>query len=550
MKHHEQAENYCRDVISGLVPACRWIKLAAQRHLDDLDRQSDPAFEFEFKPSKGNKVCKFAELLPHVKGRWARSRERIHLEPWQCFILCSIFGWLRKRDGFRRFRTALIYVPRKSGKSLLASIIGLWFLAMDSEQGGEVLCGATSLDQAGHVFKPAQAIVEKTVGLRQLGIQVLANALVVPSTGSRMMSVIGQPGDGSSPSLAIADEAHEHVNDVLISTMVTGMGSRDQPLLLVTTTAGYNTASPAKLMQDELQEVLQGHKQNDEMFGVIYTCDEEVPWTSELALRQANPNLGVSVREDYLLQQQREAIASPRKQTPFRTKHLNQWCSVSTSWLPLEKWNACADPTLKLDDFIGAPVWIGLDLASKLDLTCASLVFKRDDKFILFQRFYLPEARIEEISNAHYKEWHEHGYLEATPGEINSQAELLDDILADAKRFELREIAHDPYGAAQLVAQLVEHGQTCVEIQQTWRGMSEPFKSMEAMVLSRQILHTGNPVMSWCVANTKAKVDRLENAVPDKQSPEKKIDGVVSAVLALGRAQLAPKPSAGFMFMA
>lgn len=551
MKHHQKAEQYCKDVLDGTIIAGQWIKLACKRHLDDLARQDDPEFEYKFSPKKANRVCKFGELLPHVKGKWARSRERIKLEPWQCFIVCSIFGWLRKSDGLRRFRQALVLVPRKNGKSLLASIIGLYMLSSDGEAGAEVLCGATSLEQANFVFRPAQQIVEKTVGLRQLGIQVLANQLVVPATGSRMLSVIGQPPDGSNPSCAIADEAHEHVNDLLISTMVTGMGSRDQPLLLITTTAGYNTASPAKLMQDELQDVLNGHKVNDELFGVIYTCDQGIDWKSELALRQANPNIGVSVREDYLLQQQREAIQTARKQTAFKTKHLNIWTSSSVSWLPVEKWNACADSALKIEDFAGQPCWAGLDLANKLDLTAYVKVFRKDDKFFAFPKFYLPEARTEDVANGHYKTWTEHGYLEATPGAVNTHKELLDDILEDAKQYDMREVAHDPHGAAQLIGQLMDERLTCVEISQTWRGMSDPMKSLEAAVIAKTISHDGNPVMSWCVANTKAKPDRLENVVPDKQSPEKKIDGVPALIMALGRAQLAPKTvSAGFMFAA
>jgi phage terminase large subunit-like protein len=376
--HAAALHQYALDVLDGTIIAGNWIKLACRRHLDDMAKsERDPDYPYRFSAKKANRVCAFAELIPHTKGSWARRRETIKLEPWQQFCLGSIFGWVRRSDGLRRFRTALLYVPRKNGKSLLASVVGLYMLCMDGESGAEVLCGATSLDQANYVFRPAQQIVEKTVGLRQLGIQVLANALNVPATGSKMISIIGQPPDGSNPSCGIVDEVHEHVNDLLISTLVTGMGSREQPILLALTTAGYNSASPAKLMQDELTDVLQGHKENEELFGLLYTCDENVPWTSELALRQANPNMGVSVLSDYLLGQQREAIASPRKQTPFRTKHINQWCSVSASWLPIEKWNACADATLKIEDFAGQPCWAGLDLANKLDLTAYVLVFKQ-----------------------------------------------------------------------------------------------------------------------------------------------------------------------------
>jgi phage terminase large subunit-like protein len=547
MSHAEQATQYCLDVLDGRIIAGNWIRLAARRHLDDLAKSEvDPEYPYAFYPKKANRICRFAELCPHIKGTLARRRERIRLEPWQKFCLGSIFGWVRKSDGLRRFRTALLYVPRKNGKSLLASIIGLYMLAMDGEAGAEILCGATSLDQANFVFRPAQQIVERTVGLRQLGITVLANALVVPATGSKMISIIGQPPDGSNPSCGIVDEVHEHVNDLLISTLVTGMGSRDQPLLLALTTAGYNSASPGKLLQDELTDVLSGHKVNDELFGLLYTCDE-VDWKSELALRQANPNMGVSVNSDFLLQQQREAIASPRKQTPFRTKHLNQWCSVSTAWLPLERWNACYDPAMKLEEFEGQDCWAGLDLANKLDLTAYCKLFRREiegkDHYYLFPRFYLPEARVNDIATSYYQQWHLAGWLEATPGSVNSHEEMREDIEADARIFSVQAVGHDPWGASQLIGKLTDEGISCVEVGQTWKHMSAPMKELEALVIAGQFHHDGNPVMAWNVANCKARSDRLENIVPDKESPERKIDGVSATIIGLSRALLAPTES-------
>jgi phage terminase large subunit-like protein len=286
------AEQYARDIVSGQILACRWIKLACQRHLDDLAKSATSDYPYTFNAEKADRVCRFAEELPHVKGRWSNKGQKLVLQPWQCFILCSIFGWLRKHDGLRRFRTALLYIPRKNGKSFLSSVVGLYMLAFDDEAAAEVLCGATTEAQAQFVFRPAQQMVERMPGLRKR-IQSLANSLQLPD-GSKMVTVCGQPPDGSSPSCALLDESHEWPNDLLLSTMQTGMGAREQPLTFITTTAGYETTSPAKLMQDDLQDVLLGVKQDEELFGVIYTVDEGDDWTSEIALRKANPNLDVS----------------------------------------------------------------------------------------------------------------------------------------------------------------------------------------------------------------------------------------------------------------
>jgi phage terminase large subunit-like protein len=183
-------------------------------------------------------------------------------------------------------------------------------------------------------------------------------------------------------------------------------------------------------------------------------------------------------------------------------------------------------------------------LANKLDLTAYVKVFRREiegkQTYYVFPKFYLPETRVDDASLSYYLQWHEAGFLDATPGSVNTHEGLYADILADAKQFDMREVAHDPYGAVQLINKLTDEGLTCVEVGQTWKHMSEPMKQLEASVISRAIRHDGNPVMAWCVANTKAKTDRLENIVPDKESAEKKIDGTVATIMALGRAMLAP----------
>ena len=172
------------------------------------------------------RVCRFAQLMPHIKGDWAARRELIHLEAWEVFILASIFGWVHVVTGKRRFRVADLFVPRKNSKSTLGAVIGNYMLAVDGEFGAEVYSGATSEDQALEVFRPARLMARATPQyLARYGVIVNVSNLCVVDTNSKFEPVIGNPGDGASPSCAIVDEYHEHKTPQLYDTMKTGMGA-------------------------------------------------------------------------------------------------------------------------------------------------------------------------------------------------------------------------------------------------------------------------------------------------------------------------------------
>lgn len=540
--HAAVARQYAEAVVAGEILVGRPIKLACQRHLNDLAKIADHEYPYKFSRKKASKVCRFAEMLP-LGGRWGGKGRTLKLQPWQCFILACVFGWVHKKDNLRRFRTAYLYVPRKNGKSFLSAVVGLYMLLLDGEQQAEVYCGATTHEQAQYVYRPAAQIVRKTPGLRQMGVEVLAQSLNVPSTESKMMAIIGQPPDGSSPSCALLDELHEWPNDFLLSTMQTGMGARLQPLIWITTTAGYNTAGPAKLLQDDLMDVLEGIKQDDELFGLIYGLDAGDDWKTEEAIIKSNPNLNVSVGFDYLKSQQQKAINTPRLQTHVKTKHFDIWCAAAIGWMDLDLWARNADTTLKIEDFASETCWGGLDLAAKWDLTAYVLIFKRliegKEHFYLFPRFYLPAARIDDPANGHYKQWAEYGYLDSTPGPINTYVELREQINTDSKSYDIKEIAHDPMFAHKTVSELIEDGLTLVEIGQKAVNLSEPMKELEALIIDGRLHHDGNPVMTWCIANTVVHNYKNELIAPDKASAEKKIDGTVATIMALSRADVA-----------
>jgi phage terminase large subunit-like protein len=545
------ATAYAQDVAAGKIVACKWHRLACQRHLKDLERSRNGAMPYAWNPALQDKdgksfwpaerICTFAQLMPHIKGDWAARGQRIKLERWQVFILASIFGWVHAETGKRRFRVADVIVPRKNAKSTLAAVIGLYMLAVDGEFGAEVYSGATSQDQAMEVFRPALLMAKATPRYCQrYGVTPNASNLSVTENNSKFEPVIGKPGDGASPSLAIVDEYHEHKTPELFDTMQTGMGARSQPLILVITTAGSDISGPCYLHQVELQKVLEGTIENDQRFGVVFTIDDDDDWTSELALRKANPNFGVSVGEDYLLGQQRDAITDPRKQNVFKTKHLDVWVAAASPWLNLYNVQQAGDSALnpEMGGWDGAV--IGGDLASKQDIASIVVLCWKGDgderEYYAFSRNYVPESALEKPENAHYQAWVNSGHLISTPGNMISLEQIQEDTIELAGITGAREFAKDPWGGHQMGANLQAEGLEVVDIPQQVRYLSEPMKEIEARVDGGKFHHDGNPCYVWQLSNVEVKEDRNENVFPRKARASNKIDAAIATIVAMNRA--------------
>lgn len=538
----KQAEDYARAVVDGKILACRWIKLLCQKHLDDLERQSEDGYPYKFEPAKAEKVAKFLQLLPHTKGKWAGRRELIKLEPWQLFSVCVPFGWLRKKDGTRRYRTLLVFVPRKNGKSIIGGGLGVYMFTADGEFGAEVYSGATTEKQAWEVFRPAKQMIERTPELREhFGVEVNASNMVRLEDGSRFEPVIGKPGDGSSPSCAIVDEYHEHQDSTLFDTMETGMGAREQPVMLVITTAGSSIGGPCHQLVRDSERMLEGVIDRPDLWPALFTIDQGDDWTSEEALRKANPNFGISISEDFLLARQRDAMQSATKQATFRTKHLNEWVGAKNAWLNMLRWKE-APPRKSLAELEGRPCFIGLDLASKIDVAGTLLLFPPhgdDPHWHVHGRYYLPEARvIEELDSntARYREFDALGLLTLTDGEVIEFEVIKEDLREFAGRFDLKAVGYDPWQATQLAQEMELEGLPMVEIRQTVQNLSEPMKELESLILQRKLAHGDCPVLTWMASNVVAKMDVKDNIYPNKERPENKIDGIVALIIALARA--------------
>lgn len=540
------AKKYARDVSIGKILACKWVKLACQRQTEDLKKYGKKGL-YEWSEPEAHRVCRFIELLTHTKGELAG--QRVVLEPWQIFILTTVFGWRRRADGGRRFRRVYIEVPRGSGKSTLSSGVALYCLLADHEPGAEVYSFATTRDQAKIVFVDAKVMAENNPALRErFGLQVLANALYVPSTNSTFQakSAEGSTLDGLNTHLAVVDELHAHKTRAVYDVVETSLGKRRSSLLWCITTAGFDTSGICYEVRTMCTKVLSRLADDETQFAIIYTIDDGDDWSSMEALEKANPNWGVSVRPEVITSLLQKAKTLPSAINNFKTKHLDVWCSARSAWLDMRAWKRCETTGLELSDFEGQPCFIGLDIGSKSDLTVKTYLFPFEedgkDKYALFCECWLPSKAIETSTNSQYSGWVRSGYIQETDGAMTDLNVIEESIREDLSRFDVQTVTYDPWQATQIATSLSDEGAPMLECRFTVQNVSDPMKTLEALVIDGRIVHDGNPVMAWMMGNVEARIDAKDNIFPRKERHENKIDGAVAAILALrGAATYEPK---------
>jgi phage terminase large subunit-like protein len=549
--HCKIARQYAVDVVSGKRTACKWVKAACQRQLDDLDRwQKDGPYKWS--PSKAAEVCRFIELLPHVKG--PLSDKTIDLEPWQCFILTTIFGWLKRDTGTRRYRKAYIEVPRGNAKSTLSSGVGLYMGFAEGEGGARVYSAATTMKQAREVFGDAQAMARKSEGFRRrFGVDVSAHNIHQLGSNSFFEAVSSEEHtlDGLNIHLAIVDELHAHRTRGVHDVLETGAGKRPQSLLWEITTAGFNRSGICYEVRTYVTQILNSVlKRHDELghaalgssvdeetyFGIIYTVDDEDDPFSLEALQKANPNWGVSVETDSVLATQRKAMQMASAANNFKTKHLDLWVNADTAWMDMRAWDKCADHSIAVEQFRGRPCFLFLDLASVSDLACAGMWFPPhgdDEKHTVFVQSYLSERAVEESSNSQYQGWEQQGYIIQTPGNVTDYGRIKDDVLRICSEYDVLKIGLDPFQAVQFTQLLKEAGipdEKILNYGATVGNFSEPMKDIESKVLAGKLRHDGNPVLAWSMSNVVAHLDVKDNIFPRKERPENKIDPSVALI--------------------
>jgi phage terminase large subunit-like protein len=536
------AEQYVEDVLAGRIVACKWLKLAVARHVHDLQHAGERGFHFDARLSK--RSIKFFELLQHSKGEWAG--KALSLEPWQQFILWCIFGWVRE-DGTRRFTKAMVEVARKNGKSTFAAGVGLYLLTADGEQGAEIYAAATKKDQARIVFDEAAKMVRASPALRK-HLSVFRSNITMQSTASKFepLSSDEDSMDGLNVHAAIIDELHAHKTRAVYDVLDSATGSRRQPLLLTITTAGAGTEGIWNEEHGYAEKVLEGFAKeggikDDKFFACVYLIDAEDDWRDEACWIKANPNLGVSVKPDDLRGKCRKAMEMPSAQNEFLRKHMNRKTQQVTRWLDLDQWDGCGE-AFDESKLVGRECYAGLDLSSKTDLSAWVKVFPPavdDGKWRVMADFFSPAETAElreRRDRAPYKQWADQGCMILTEGNAVDYDVIIAKILADRSRYEIQEIAYDPWGATHLATRLMGEGAVMVEFGQGYRSMSEPTKELEKLVVTKMLAHGGNPALRWMASHVCIETDPAGNVKPSKRKSTERIDGIVALVMALGRA--------------
>ena len=537
-----KAARYIEGVLSGRIPACRFVRQACERQRRDLEKAKTGKWRYIFSRQAANRICRFIECLTHVKGE--KAGEPIHLEPWQVFILTTIFGWIDRKTGKRRFRKCYIEVPRGNGKSTMLSGVGLYLLTADGEKGADIYSFATTKDQARIVFADALAMARGNRDFREAyGVTPLAHSIVVIGTNSKFLAKSSDADtlDGLNTHGGIIDELHAHKTRYVFDVVESSITKRAQPMIISITTAGFILDGICMEQRRTIAHILDQSITDDSYFGIIYTIDAGDDWQTEDALKKANPNWGVSVKPDTALSAQKSAKINTSAQKNFLTKYLDIWVNSDSAWMDMERYRKCISPELKRGDFRGKYCIFAVDLASKLDISAIIRTFwKRDPEsgemhYYFFADYYLPEAAVNSSDNPAYDGWRRAGFLQATGGDVTDLNALEDVIRREVPEYETLSVAYDPMQATQMSQNLLQEGAPMTEVPQTLKNFSEPMKQLQALIYAGRVHIEDNPVTHWMFSNVVCHEDAKENVYPRKEKKENKIDGAVACIMAVNQ---------------
>ena len=529
---------YAADVRDGKVLVGEYIKQAVERFYDWLDRDG-----VEFREDRADNAIRFIGILRHYTGRHAG--KPFTLLPWQAFAVANIYGFYQQDEtGAWNRMVSFVYIEmaRKNGKSAFAAALCLYHLIADGENNAEVYLAANSRDQAKVSFTMCKNFAQ---GLdpKHKYLESFRDRINFDKTLSflRVLAADSSKLDGPNPSMFLLDEYHAAKNTALKDVLQSGQGMRDDPMAVIITTAGFDKLGPCYMFREMCTEVLVGLKEDDTLFALIYSLDEGDDWKDESVWAKSNPNLGVTVKTKYLREQVQKAINSPSEEVGIRTKNINQWCDSETVWIP-DHYLLKASAPVDFEQYRGMDCYMGIDLSSTSDLTCAAFMFPGEDGYAFKVKYYLPEAALEEKRFKElYSEWRRQGLITITPGNVTDYDYVLNDIREVNQLVNIQAIAYDAWNATQFVINAQEASLPMQEFSQALGNFNRPTKEMERIILSGRAVIDNNVINRHCFRNVVMARDRNGNTKPSKQFDEKKIDGVIAMLEALGIYLMSPR---------
>ncbi|QBP06935.1 terminase large subunit [Virgibacillus phage Mimir87] len=516
---------YAKQAVKGNIKVSKKNKLAAKRHLNDLKRQGTEDFPWIFVEEQGHRPVRFIEkFCKPSKGDF----DKLTVQPWQHFVVGSLYGWVHKDTGVRRFREGLIFVGRKNGKSTLVSGLTLYSFSKDGENGADVYLLANTRKQAGIIFDEAKAMVKKSPKLRRQ-FRAKRDEIAFDKTISKIepRASDSENLDGLNTHLGIFDEIHEFKDYKLINVIKKSRGSRKQPLILYITTAGYQLDGPLVNYYEQSDDVLESVFEDERTFYYIAEVDNENEFEKPEEWIKANPNMGVSLDLDILVEDWKKDKRTPEERSDFITKQFNVFVKANNqSFLDYDtiKRN---NKVIDIETLRGAQCTGGFDLSDSEDFTSANLEFplKTGEVFVL-SHSWIPEKKVEaDNENIPYREFERLGLLTIIPGEYVKKEYIYDWFVEQSKLYAIQKITYDPAKAFGLVKSLEAYGFETEVVRQGALTLGPAVDDLKELFIDGKVIFNNNRLFRWYVNNVKLVPDRNKNNLPQKQGRYRKIDG-------------------------
>lgn len=525
--------SYYQAIQNGSVTVGKWIKLFFEYVVKGLEKQS-----FFFDQKKANKAIRFIEnFCHHCEGR----DDLLKLELWQKAIVSVIFGIVGE-DGLRQFREVVIIVARKNGKSLFAAAIIAYCVFLDGEYGAKVFCVAPKLDQADLVYSAFWQTIQKEPELQALTKRRKSDYFVESTNSSvKKLAFNAKKADGFNPHLTVCDEISSWPGDNGLKqyeVMKSALGARKQPLILSISTAGYINEGIYDELITRCTRLLMGDSKETRLAPFLYMIDDIEKWNDINELRKSNPNLGVSVSVDYLLEEIAIAEGSLSKKAEFLTKYCNIKQNSSQAWISTQDVERASGQPISLEDFRNCYCVGGIDLSRTTDLTACCAVLEKDKRLYVFTKFFLPSERIEEATQRDgipYQAYIQRGFLTPSGDNFVDYHDCFNWFRSLVEQYDIYplKIGYDRYTAQYLVQEMREYGFHMDDVFQG-TNLTPVIRETEGLIKDGVINIGDNDLMKVHLLDTALKIESESGRCrPIKISAKSHIDGTAALLDAM-----------------
>ncbi|WP_166626817.1 terminase large subunit [Jeotgalicoccus sp. S0W5] len=526
--------NYVQEYFNEMQAGRIVVSNRVYRQYEKLVSEIKHHDKYIFDEEKAQRPIEFIErFCKHSKGQWAG--KPIELELFQKAYISALFGFVDKETGYRRYTESMFYVGRKNGKSTMLAGIALYMLIADKEGGSEVYSIASKRDQANILFDEAHNMVKQSPYLSK-HVRKRKSDLYFAHTFSKFMALGKNSNslDGLNAHLTVIDELHSIQDRNLYEVMKQSQSARQEPLLIMITTAGAIRGTIFDDMYEYACNVVDGTFTDENFLPVMYELDEKKEWLDSDKWQKANPALGSVKKLEDIERKVERAKNNPNELTGLLTKDFNIRETVHSAWLTFDDINN--EETFNIDDFKGYYAIGGVDLSITTDLTCATILMvdKDTQKRYVHQMYWLPKDSFEyrvTVEKIPYDKWLEQGLLRLCNGNTINYSDVTAWFLEIVNDYGITPlwIYYDSYSARYFVDEMEQHGFEMIRCIQGAKTLSLPMQNLGADLKAKKINYNNHPILKWCLTNTGTEQDRNGNIVPVKnQSPKMRIDGTAS----------------------